>query len=412
MPTPETPKADPKRPVVEPAPTEQPPEVSPRTLHLRLRQQELLSQLGVVALQPTPFQELLDRAVQLAADGLEADFSKVLQYLPQDNRLLLRAGVGWDPALIGVATLGVDLASPSGYALRTGKPVISNHLEHEDRFETPVLLRSHGVRRAINVILQGDGAPFGVLEVDSRSEGEFSEHDIAFLQGAANILGMAIERQRYEYDLRKAIDHQKMLMVEINHRVKNSLQFVTSLLALQAATSQDPALVRNLHEASSRVSVVARIHDRLYRNPDISAVDLSAYLTDICNDLGELAGEVEIEFKPSGPIHIAPDRAVSVALLATELITNAARHAYAGGKGLIRVRLERVAGETAVLSVRDDGSGLPPGFDVKQSKGLGMKIVGSLVQQLGATFTIERRQPGSELIVEIPIAPRSDPAAA
>src|SRR5262249_1244083 len=79
--------------------------------------------------------------------------------------------------------------------MRTGKPVISNHLESEERFRTPDLLAAHGVRRAINVILQGDGAPYGVLEVDSRSAGEFSERDIAFLQGAANILGMAIERQ-------------------------------------------------------------------------------------------------------------------------------------------------------------------------------------------------------------------------
>src|SRR4051794_14776724 len=113
----------------------------------------------------------------------------------------MRAGVGWDHGLVGVASVGADLESPSGYALRTGKPVISNHLESEERFRTPELLRVHGVRRAINVILQGDGPPFGVLEVDSRSEGEFTEHDISFLQGAANVLGMAIERQRYEYRL-------------------------------------------------------------------------------------------------------------------------------------------------------------------------------------------------------------------
>ena len=66
--------------------------------------------------------------------------------------------------------------------------------ENEERFRTPQLLVEHGIRRAMNVILQGDGSPYGVLEVDSRSEGEFSQHDIAFLQGAANILGMAIER--------------------------------------------------------------------------------------------------------------------------------------------------------------------------------------------------------------------------
>jgi GAF domain-containing protein len=96
-------------------------------------------------------------------------------------------------------------------------------LESEERFRTPELLAAHGVRRAMNVILQGDGAPYGVLEVDSRSEGEFSEHDIAFLQGSANILGMAIERQRHERALKAALEHQRVLLKEINHRVKNSL---------------------------------------------------------------------------------------------------------------------------------------------------------------------------------------------
>jgi GAF domain-containing protein len=88
---------------------------------------------------------------------------------------------------------GADLESPAGFALRTGKPVVSNHLENEERFRTPELLIRFGIRRAMNVILQGEGSPFGVLEADARSEGDFAETDIALLQGAANILGMAIE---------------------------------------------------------------------------------------------------------------------------------------------------------------------------------------------------------------------------
>src|SRR3954465_6855286 len=106
--------------------------------------------------------------------------------MPAEGRVVVRAGVGWEPGVVGVATVGADLASPAGYALRTGKPVISNHLENEERFRTPEILRQHGVHRAMNVILQGDGRPFGVLEVDSRSDDEFLEQDIAFLQGAAN----------------------------------------------------------------------------------------------------------------------------------------------------------------------------------------------------------------------------------
>jgi GAF domain-containing protein len=140
-------------------------------LHVRIRQQQILAELGVLALQARPFLELLNETARLTADGMEAEFCKILEYLPGQNRLLVRAGVGWHEGIVGVATVGADLESPSGFALRTGKPVISNHLENEQRFRTPELLVEHGIRRAMNVVLQGDGSPYGVLEVDSRSDG-------------------------------------------------------------------------------------------------------------------------------------------------------------------------------------------------------------------------------------------------
>ena len=227
-------------------------DITTRALHLRIRQQEILAELGVLALQGKVFLDLLDQTARLTAEGMEAQFCKVLEYLPAENRFLVRAGVGWHEGIVGVATIGADLESPSGFALRTGKPVISNHLENEQRFRTPELLLEHGIRRAMNVILQGDGSPYGVLEVDSRSEGEFGEHDIAFLQGAANILGMAIERQRYERHLKAALDRHQVLLKEISHRVKNSLQIVSSMLHLQASTADDDGLIaQQLAEASS-----------------------------------------------------------------------------------------------------------------------------------------------------------------
>ena len=156
------------KPVVEPSPAS-PADPSTRALQQRIRQQEILAELGVVALQGKPFQELLNETVRLTAEGMNAEFCKVLEYIPADSRLLVRAGVGWHEGIVGRATVGADLESPSGFALRTGKPVISNHLENEQRFRTPELLVEHGIRRAMNVILQGDGSPYGVLEVDSRS---------------------------------------------------------------------------------------------------------------------------------------------------------------------------------------------------------------------------------------------------
>jgi two-component sensor histidine kinase len=398
------PRPDPEHPVVEPAPNND--DLRQQTVELRIRQQEILAELGVASLQRTGFSALLNRTVQLVAEGLQTELSKILEYIPEENRLLMRAGVGWDPGLIGIVSVGADLESPSGFALRTGKPVISNHLEHEERFRTPDLLRAHGVRRAINVILQGDGAPFGVLEVDSRSEGEFSEHDIAFLQGAANILGMAIERQRYERTLRDALEHQKVLVNEINHRVKNSLQLVASMFSLQATTTKSAEVAQSLQQAMSRVTAVARIHERLYRTTDIGTVDLAAYLGDICQDFAGLAPQCEIKYEPDGPIPIATDRAVRVALLATELVTNAAKHAYAGDKqGPIFIALARIDDATIRLSVRDEGAGLPATFDAEHGVGLGIRIVQALVTQTGAKLAVHRNQRGSEFVIEMPAEP-------
>src|SRR5579871_446954 len=86
---------------------------------IRVRQQALLAELGVLALKGTALPELLEAAAEMVAAGLEAEFSKVLELLPDQKRLLVRSGVGWDFGVVGTATVGADLSSPAGYALRT-----------------------------------------------------------------------------------------------------------------------------------------------------------------------------------------------------------------------------------------------------------------------------------------------------
>jgi len=393
----------PGEPVVENPPQEpRQEETSDRALRLRIRQQEILAELGVTALKGTPFDDLLKDAVRLSAEGLEAEFCKVLEYMPAQHRFLMRAGVGWDEGLVGVASVGADLASPSGYALRTGKPVISNHLESEERFRTPDLLAAHGVRRAINVILQGEGVPYGVLEVDSRSPGEFSERDIAFLQGAANVLGMAIERQRQEQSLKASLEHQQVLLKEINHRVKNSLQLVAAMLRLQGG--DDPHLGQRLQEASSRIMAIGRAHDRLYRSPQIEKIEMSAYLADICRDLKQIIPNCDILFVASDEFFFNTDRAINLALVVTELVTNAAKHAYSNDRhGSIQVRVGRMDDTLAAISVRDEGSGLAPDFEITKGDGLGMRIVKALLKQTSGQLRVERHPRGTEFVLEVPI---------
>lgn len=396
--------ADKETPVVEAALGPVQSDLTVRALKLRIRQQEILSELGVVALKGAALDELLNQTVLGAAEGLEASFCKVLEYLPDQKEFVVRAGLGWGEGVVGVARVGADLESPAGFALRTGKPVISNHLENEERFRTPSLLMKHGIRRAMNVILQGDGAAFGVLEVDARSEGDFSEHDIAFLQGIANILGMAIERERRERRLSAALERQAVLLKEINHRVKNSLNLVTSLLSLQIGKKNGSEVQQQLQEASNRVSAIARAHERLYQNDDIEVIELGGYLRDVCNDLNLSASGCSVEVDAAGGIRIATDRAIPLVLLATELITNSVKHAYpAESKGKVKVSLSRRGDDHIVVTVADDGVGLSAGTNQDETKGLGMRLVRVLAGQLGASLNVRERRPGYETEVVVPL---------
>ena len=379
------------------------PETSVDVLRLRIQQQQILADFGVLALKGTPFPELLDQATRSAAAGLEAEFAKVLKYMPEADRFLVCAGVGWEPGVVGHATVGADTASPAGYALRTGQAVISNHLGIEERFRTPELLVQYGIRRAMNVILGGDNLPFGVLEVDSRSEGEFSQSDIVFLRGVANILGMAIERQRMEEDLHKALDRQQVLMREVNHRVNNSLQIVSAMLQLHASAAGSDDVRHELRQAGGRIAAVARAHQRLYRGDDIDALDLGAYLRQVCSDIAASVPNCGIDVSAEAGVVIRTDRAVPAVLLVNELITNAAKYAYPGQRCKVWVTLARDSADAAVISVRDEGVGLPLQFDAESGR-LGMRLVRSFAQQLGGDLQVVRKDPGTEFVLKFPLA--------
>jgi len=242
------------------------------------------------------------------------------------------------------------------------------------------------------------------LEVDSRSEGEFTELDIAFLQGAANILGMAIERQRYERQLKTALDRHQVLLKEISHRVKNSLQIVSSMLNLQANSVENDALKAHLTEASGRVSAIGRAYERLSYDADVEDINLGPYLQEVCADAISAASRCKLDFDAVQGIQLDADRAIQLALIINELVTNAVKYAFSNrSDGHIWVRLARQDENTAVISVRDDGVGLPAGFTLSKSRGLGMRIVAGLSKQLGAAISHRGDVEGTEFVLMVPL---------
>ena len=169
-------------------------------LAFRLRQQHRLAELGRLALCEGGLDDLLEAAAELCAKGMETELCKVLAWRPDEDRFLVCAGVGWNDGVVGRATVPADMGSPAGYALKTGRPVVSNDLAAEDRFRTPAIVREHGVHRAVNALIPSHDRrlPFGVIEVDSRREGHFDAADIHFMTAFADMLGLAIERRTNE----------------------------------------------------------------------------------------------------------------------------------------------------------------------------------------------------------------------
>jgi two-component sensor histidine kinase len=190
---------------------------------------------------------------------------------------------------------------------------------------------------------------------------------------------------------------------EITHRVKNSLAIVASMLKLQASEVNDPAVIPQLEEAAYRVSAVAKAHERIHQADGPDQLDLGGYVKDVCQDLNDALPTCHIEVAVEPGIMVLPDRAVPIALTANELITNAAKYAYQGNQhGTIWVRLAHSADDMIELSVRDEGRGLPPDFEIRCAPGLGMRIIRALSQQLDATIEVRRLDLGTEFVVTVP----------
>ena len=203
---------------------------------------------------------------------------------------------------------------------------------------------------------------------------------------------------------RTALDRHQVLLKEISHRVKNSLQIVSGMLHLQANSVHDDALRTHLAEASGRVSAIGRAYERLSYDVDVADIDLGSYLKDVCADAIGAASHCKLDFHAVQGIQLDADRAISLALIINELVTNAAKYAFSNrSDGHIWVRLVRQDENTALISVRDDGVGLPAGFDLSKSRGSGMRIIAALSKQLGAAISHRGDVDGTEFVLMVPL---------
>jgi PAS domain S-box-containing protein len=210
------------------------------------------------------------------------------------------------------------------------------------------------------------------------------------------------ERVKDEEKLKAALGERELLLREIHHRVKNNIQVISSLLRLQSRHIEDEKALELLTESQNRIRSMALIHEGLYLSRDFARVEFSDYIARLITHLFAI---YKIEFSrirysvDAAAIRVDINRAIPCGLIINELITNVIKHAFPEDReGAILVRMRQVQGDKYELIVKDNGVGLPEGFDPARKGALGLQIVSDLVKQLDGSIEL-RRDAGTEIII-------------
>lgn len=243
----------------------------------------------------------------------------------------------------------------------------------------PLVAGDFGLRFYAGVPLRtSDGYNLGTLCVIDKEARPIDQSQIDDLTDLAAVV---MDQMELRLSARQAVSRAEIMAREIDHRVMNSLQFISSLLAMQSrAPDVTDGAADQLQMAANRVGAVAQVHRNFYS--DVGAeVSCIAFIRRLCADLSTILDKPIDVYGDEG--NVSTTRIQPIGLLLNEMVTNAAKH----GTGKIEVTY-RIEGDLHELSVCDDGKGLPAGFDLDQSMtGLGMRVVKILAKQLGGRVT-------------------------
>ncbi len=199
------------------------------------------------------------------------------------------------------------------------------------------------------------------------------------------------EKVTAEKKLMNLLQEKEMLLREMHHRTKNNFQLVLSLLNLQIYSIKDKLAVQILNETRSRLNSVTILYDRLFKSGDIHTINLHTFISDIILNMetaanyGVLHMDHDLQIEDTG---ITIDAAIPIGLIINELYTNSLKYAFEGaGTGKVSIQMNFPDDETLIILYKDNGKGLPEGFDLYKSKGLGISIIAAFVDQLEGNIT-------------------------
>lgn len=197
------------------------------------------------------------------------------------------------------------------------------------------------------------------------------------------------ERKIAEEKIRNSLREKELLLMEVNHRVKNNLQIINSLYSLQAEKIGNEKAKIILKESHARVKAIALVHEKLYQSRDFSRIDMEDYIKNLVKSISKFLyaedRQIRIDINVDSNINIGIDSTVHCGLIINELVTNSLKHAFAEGKGgVVSIELRKNSECGYELIVSDNGIGLPADFDISKSQSLGLEMVQALAKQLGS----------------------------
>ena len=214
------------------------------------------------------------------------------------------------------------------------------------------------------------------------------------LRGYAVVIRDITERKRTEDQIQASLKEKEVLLREVNHRVKNNLQVIYSMLRLQSQSITDPKVLELFEDNQARVRAMALLHETLYQSQDLSRIDMAGYISKLAGQLFKSYGispdTIRLRLNVA-PVSFSLDTAIACGLLINELVSNSLKHAFPNGRtGEVAIHLVPDRPGTHVLTVSDNGVGLPATFEVGKGKSLGWQLVPMLVEQLKGTFELHR----------------------
>jgi two-component sensor histidine kinase len=212
-----------------------------------------------------------------------------------------------------------------------------------------------------------------------------------------------VQLRRTLSDKEALLAQKDLLMQEVNHRVQNSLQLVNAMLNLQARQAGGEQLKAHFDEASRRIMAISMVHQRLWRSDHIQSVDFGSYLEELRDGLvetwgAEWVGHIKVHGRP---IFVPISTAVVLAIVITELLTNAVKYAYGGRPGPIDVKLRDAPSNLHVI-VQDHGIGIDAGRE-PSATGLGSRLTRALVDQLDGELRVATDTPGTSIHLSVPL---------